>query len=80
MEFPLRRLFGPPVWSICEETVTLTVHTLASGRDSWILAPVHYSLLLWYDSDIEQMVIKKKNQKRKVSRVAKKNFVASRKK
>ena len=56
MEFPLRNLSGLPVWFICEETVTLTVRALSSGRDSWILAPVHYSLLLCFDSDIEQMV------------------------
>ena len=63
MEFPLRRLFVPPVWSICEGTVALTVRTLSSGRDSWILAPVHYSLLLCYDSDIEQVVIKREKTK-----------------
>ena len=52
--------FGPSVWPICEETVTLTVLTLSSGRDSWILAPLHYSPPLRYDSDSEQRVIKRK--------------------
>ena len=55
-------LSGPPVWSICKETGTLTVRALSPGKDSRILAPLHYSLLLCYDSGIEQMVIKRKKK------------------
>ena len=65
MEFPLRNLSGLPVWFICEETVTLTVRALSSGRDSWILAPVHYSFLLRHDSDLDQMVKKRRKKNRK---------------
>ena len=60
---PSSEVFGPSVWPICEETVILTVRTLSSGRDSRILAPVHQSLLLCYDSDLEQMVTKRRKKK-----------------
>ena len=59
---PSSEVFGPSVWPICEETVILTVRTLSSGRDSRISAPVHQSLLLCYDSDLEQMVTKRRKK------------------
>ena len=46
-----------------EETVTYTVCPFSSGRYLRFLPPVHHSVLLCYDPDIEQIVMKRKNEK-----------------
>ena len=61
-------VFRSACLGICEETVTVTVRAVSSGKDWRILATVQYSIALRYNSDIEQMV--KRGEKQKVLRVA----------